>query len=152
MCVETEGLLPVTVAGLPFEEPGGATLRAYWLEEPLPPVDIEGYRALRRLISLRIAAGEMVRSPREARDLVVRGGVDVIQPDVVLAGRIGGCRRIAALADLCGRVFSPHTWSNGLGLEANPQLRHYRKKAHGTRVSRTGFGGDRFSWFPCSWW
>ena len=94
-------------------------LGVYWLEEPLRTDDPEGYAALRRLTSLRIAAGEMVRGAAEARDLLLRGGVDVIQPDVVLAGGIGGCRRLAGLADLCGRAFSPHTWSNGLGLVAN---------------------------------
>ncbi len=26
------------------------------------------------------------------------------------------------MADLCGRAFSPHTWSNGLGLVANLHL------------------------------
>jgi len=97
-------------------------LGVYWLEEPLRTDDLDGYAALRRLTALRIAAGEMVRSAAEARDLVVRGGVDVIQPDVVLAGGIGGCRRIAALADLHGRAFSPHTWTNGLGLVANLHL------------------------------
>jgi D-galactarolactone cycloisomerase len=90
-----------------------------WLEEPLPTDDIDGYAALRRGTSLRLAAGEMVREAHQARDLVVRGGVDVIQPDVVLAGGIGGARRIAALADLHGRMWSPHTWSNGYGLVAN---------------------------------
>lgn len=97
-------------------------LGVYWLEEPLPTGDVEGYRTLRRRTDLRIAAGEMVRTAGEARDLVVRGGVDVIQTDVVLAGGIGGCRRIAALADLHGRAWSPHTWSNGLGLVANLHL------------------------------
>jgi len=90
-----------------------------WLEEPLRTDDVDGYAALRRATSLRIAAGEMVRDAAAARDLVVRGGVDVIQPDVVLAGGIGGARRIAALADLHGRMWSPHTWSNGYGLVAN---------------------------------
>ena len=97
-------------------------LGVYWLEEPLRTDDVEGYAALKRGTSLRIAAGEMVRGLHEARDLVLRGGVDVIQPDVVLAGGIGGCRRIAGLADLCGRAFSPHTWSNGIGLVANLHL------------------------------
>ena len=97
-------------------------LDVYWLEEPLPTDDVEGYALLRRRTSLRIAAGEMVRELRQARELIVRGGVDVVQPDVVLAGGLGGCRRIAALADLCGRAFSPHTWSNGLGLVANLHL------------------------------
>jgi D-galactarolactone cycloisomerase len=90
-----------------------------WLEEPLRTDDVDGYAALRRATSLRIAAGEMVRDAAAARDLVVRGGVDVIQPDVVLAGGIGGARRIAAVADLHGRTWSPHTWSNGYGLVAN---------------------------------
>jgi L-alanine-DL-glutamate epimerase-like enolase superfamily enzyme len=97
-------------------------LGVYWLEEPLRTDDVDGYALLRRRTSLRIAAGEMVRTGAEARDLVVRGGVDVIQPDVVLAGGIGGCRRIAALADLHGRMYSPHTWTNGLGLVANLHL------------------------------
>ena len=94
-------------------------LEVEWLEEPLRTDDVAGYAALRRGTSLRLAAGEMVREAAQARDLVVRGGVDVIQPDVVLAGGIGGCRRIAALADLHGRTWSPHTWSNGYGLVAN---------------------------------
>jgi L-alanine-DL-glutamate epimerase-like enolase superfamily enzyme len=97
-------------------------LEVYWLEEPLRADDVEGYARLRSLTSVRLAAGEMVRSAAEARDLVVHGGIDVVQPDAVLAGGIGGCRRIAALADLCGRCFSPHTWTNGLGLVANLHL------------------------------
>jgi D-galactarolactone cycloisomerase len=97
-------------------------LGVYWLEEPLPTADLDGYARLTAGTSLRIAAGEMVRGAHEARDLVLRGGVDVIQPDVVLAGGLGGCRRIAALAGLCGRAFTPHTWSNGLGLVANLHL------------------------------
>ena len=56
--------------------------------------------------------------PHEARDLVLRGGVDVVQPDVVLVGGMSGARRIAALAER-GRAWCPHTWSNGYGLLAN---------------------------------
>jgi D-galactarolactone cycloisomerase len=91
----------------------------YWLEEPLRCDDYDGYAALRRRTDVRIAAGEMVRTMAEARDLVVRGGVDVLQTDVVLTGGVSGNRRIAALADLHGRMWSPHTWSNGYGLVAN---------------------------------
>ena len=97
-------------------------LGVYWLEEPLRTDDVDGYATLRRRTSLRIAAGEMVRGAFEARDLILRGGVDVIQPDAVLAGGFAGCRRIAALADLHGRAFTPHTWSNGLGFAANLHL------------------------------
>jgi D-galactarolactone cycloisomerase len=94
-------------------------LGVFWLEEPLRTDDLDGYAALRRLTSLRLAAGEMVRSAQEARDLILRGGIDVLQCDVVLSLGLGGCRRAAALADLMGRAWSPHTWSNGYGLLVN---------------------------------
>ena len=94
-------------------------LDVYWLEEPLPTDDLAGYAELRRDAGLRLAAGEMVRSAAEARELVLRGGIDVVQTDVVLAGGIEGCRRVAALAVREGRSWSPHTWSNGYGLLAN---------------------------------
>ena len=97
-------------------------LGVYWLEEPLRTEDVDGYAALRRRTDLRLAAGEFVRGAHEARDLVLRAGLDVVQTDVVLTGGIGGCRRIAALADLAGRMWSPHTWSNGYGLLANLHL------------------------------
>ena len=72
-------------------------LDVYWLEEPLPTDDLDGYAELRRGAGIRIAAGEMVVAA-EARELVVRGGIDVIQTDVVLTGGIEGFRRVAALA------------------------------------------------------
>lgn len=94
-------------------------LGVYWLEEPLPTGDVDGYAALEQSTSMRIAAGEMVRTEAEARDLLFRGRVGVVQPDVVLSGGIVGARRLAALADREDRMWSPHTWSNGYGLLAN---------------------------------
>jgi L-alanine-DL-glutamate epimerase-like enolase superfamily enzyme len=91
----------------------------YWLEEPLPTELVEDYAALATACDIRIAAGEMVRTEAQARDLVLRGGVDVIQPDVVLSGGIGTAKRISRLADMEHRTWTPHTWSNGYGLLAN---------------------------------
>ena len=93
-------------------------LDVYWLEEPLPTDDIEGYAALSNN-GIRIAAGEMVRTTAAARDLVVRGGIDIVQTDVVLSGGIEGCRRVAEIAEAAERSWAPHTWSNGYGLLAN---------------------------------
>jgi len=94
-------------------------LDVYWLEEPLPTEDLDAYAELGRSTSLRIAAGEMVRTEAEARALVLTGGVDVVQVDVVLSGGVERARRMAALADEAGSSWSPHTWSNGYGLLAN---------------------------------
>jgi D-galactarolactone cycloisomerase len=94
-------------------------LDVYWLEEPLPTEDVDGYAALARATGVRIAAGELVRTAAEARDLVMRAEIDVVQPDVVLSGGITGARRLAAIARSEGRMWTPHTWSNGYGLLVN---------------------------------
>ena len=94
-------------------------LDVYWLEEPLPTEDIDGYAALARATGVRIAAGELVRTAAEARDLLMRAEIDVVQPDVVLSGGITGARRLAAIARSEGRMWTPHTWSNGYGLLVN---------------------------------
>jgi len=92
-------------------------LDVYWLEEPLDTAQFENYRRLREQSDVPLAAGEMVRSLSESRQLAEV--VDVIQNDVVLAGGIAGCREIAAAALELGTVWSPHTWSTGYGLLAN---------------------------------
>lgn len=94
-------------------------LGVFWLEEPLPTELVEDYAELVRSTGVRIAAGEYVRSLAEARDLVRRGGLRVVQTDVVLIGGIAGARRIAAVAEEHGAWWSPHTWSNGYGLLVN---------------------------------
>src|SRR4029450_13271905 len=94
-------------------------LDVYCFGEPLSTDDVEGYAELRRRTGLGLAAGEMVRSLAEARELVRRAGIDIVQTDVVLAGGIEGARAVAELAGSEGRTWSPHTWSNGYGLVAN---------------------------------
>jgi L-alanine-DL-glutamate epimerase-like enolase superfamily enzyme len=97
-------------------------LGAYWMEEPLHRGDIEGMARLRDAVDIRIAGGEMTRELSAFRDLAVRGCLDVLQPDVALVGGITGLRRVAYMAQEMGLVFSPHTWTNGMGVAANAHL------------------------------
>jgi L-alanine-DL-glutamate epimerase-like enolase superfamily enzyme len=97
-------------------------LGAYWMEEPLHRADYDGMKALRAATSVRIAGGEMTRELSAVRELALRGCLDVLQPDAALVGGITGLRRIAYLAQDKGLVFSPHTWTNGMGLAANAHL------------------------------
>jgi L-alanine-DL-glutamate epimerase-like enolase superfamily enzyme len=46
----------------------------------------------------------------------------VLQPDVALVGGITGLRRIATLAQEHNLTFTPHTWTNGMGVVANAHL------------------------------
>jgi L-alanine-DL-glutamate epimerase-like enolase superfamily enzyme len=97
-------------------------LGIYWMEEPLHRADYEGMRALRQATRVRIAGGEMTRQLHELRELIVRGCLDVLQPDAALVGGITGLRRVAIMAQEHGLAFTPHTWTNGMGVTANAQL------------------------------
>jgi L-alanine-DL-glutamate epimerase-like enolase superfamily enzyme len=97
-------------------------LGVYWMEEPLFRADREGMKRLREMVDIRIAGGEMTRELYEFRDLVRDGCLDVLQPDAALVGGITGLRRVALMAQEANLVFTPHTWTNGMGVVANCHL------------------------------
>jgi L-alanine-DL-glutamate epimerase-like enolase superfamily enzyme len=116
-----------------------AALGVTWLEEPLPGGDLAGMRSLRPVI--RVAGGEMARTPAELLAALDADALDVLQPDVVLSVGMLRTRMIAELGLLRGRWFTPHTWTNGLGLLANLHV-------------VCGVGGGpwvEFPWDPPSW-
>ena len=90
-----------------------------WLEEPLYGDAIEAYgRLAARRLPTRIAAGEASAKLREAEDLLVNGGVGVLQID---AGRIGGVTAAHAarrLAQRHGATYVNHTFKSHLSLAA----------------------------------
>jgi L-alanine-DL-glutamate epimerase-like enolase superfamily enzyme len=97
-------------------------LGVYWMEEPLHRADRDGMRHLREATSVRIAGGEMTRELTEFRELITGGCLDVLQPDVALVGGITGLRRVAFMAAEHNLIFTPHTWTNGMGVVANAHL------------------------------
>lgn len=116
-----------------------ADLGVFWLEEPLPGGDLAGMRDLRDRV--RVAGGEMARTPAELLAALDADALDVYQPDVVLAVGMLRTRTIAELALLKNRWFTPHTWTNGLGLLANLHV-------------VAGVGGGpfvEFPWDPPGW-
>jgi len=96
-----------------------ADLGVLWLEEPLDGADLRGLASLRAGGLIRIAGGEMTRSLPEVLAALDADAFDVHQPDVVLAVGMVRARTIAELALARNRWFSPHTWTNGIGLLAN---------------------------------
>jgi L-alanine-DL-glutamate epimerase-like enolase superfamily enzyme len=94
----------------------------YWMEEPLHRGDYEGYAALRRGTTLRIAGGEMTRERYEFDQLLAYDSLDVFQPDVACSLGMEGLRKLAQAVEARGKVFTPHTWGNGIGLMANLHL------------------------------
>jgi L-alanine-DL-glutamate epimerase-like enolase superfamily enzyme len=58
----------------------------------------------------------------EFRELICGGCLDVLQPDAALVGGITGLRRVAVMAEEHNLIFTPHTWTNGMGVTANAHL------------------------------
>jgi D-galactarolactone cycloisomerase len=94
-------------------------LGVLWVEEPLPGADVHGLARLRAQTGARIAGGEMTRTVPELLAYLDADALDVYQPDVVLAVGMSRARLIAELALMKNRWFTPHTWTNGLGVIAN---------------------------------
>jgi L-alanine-DL-glutamate epimerase-like enolase superfamily enzyme len=111
-------------------------LDVFWVEEPLPYNDIDGFRMLRaENPGVRIAAGEMHHSVSELVQYLEQDVLDVYQMDVVLAIGMHRARTLAELAQLKHRAFTPHSWTNGIGVLANLHV-------------SAGVGGGPFFEFP----
>ena len=91
-----------------------------WAEEPVPPEDLDGYRDLRRHVTVPIAAGEAHYGRFAMRELLEV--VDVVQPDLGRCGGLSEARFIAKLATTTGAVVHPHVWNSGVGIAAAVQF------------------------------
>jgi len=89
-----------------------------WFEEPVPPEDHDGYRAVRRALSIAVAGGECEFTRYGFRDLIAGGCVDIAQPDLCAAGGISEWLKIQALAESFGVWVIPHVWGSGVALAA----------------------------------
>ena len=99
-----------------------ADVRLYWLEEPLQPDDLDGYRRLADSSDVRIATGEIEAGIRPFRALVERARVDVLQPDLGHCGGFTVGRKIADLAAETDVEVVPHCFASGVLVAASLHL------------------------------
>jgi len=93
--------------------------RPYFLEEPFAIDDKDSYRELRSRVNCAIAGGEGVSSLEEARAFLQNRAVDVLQPDVTIAGGLTLCRSIASLALAEHVDVVMHSWGAAVSQMAN---------------------------------
>lgn len=91
----------------------------FWLEEPLQRYDFDSLRRLCDAVDLTICGGEWNTGLHEFRWLIENDCYDVLTPDVTTSEGLLQVRKIAAMCEIYHKGFTPHTWSNGLGLLAN---------------------------------
>lgn len=90
----------------------------HWIEEPVPPEALDGYRTVSQEAGVTLAGGEAAYSRFDFERLVERGGVDVVQPDVTKVGGLSEGVVIARQATTAGAACSPHCWMGAVGLTA----------------------------------
>jgi D-galactarolactone cycloisomerase len=93
-----------------------------WFEEPVPPEDVAGYRAVKAAISMPIASGECEFTRFGFRDILALRAIDIIQPDTCAAGGLSECKKIADMAEAFGVRYNPHVWGTGIAIAASLQL------------------------------
>ena len=93
-----------------------------WIEEPIQPEDIPGYRAVASAVPCAIAGGEALGSLAAFRDFLVAGTFSVLQPDLAVCGGFTGLRRIAALADAFDLPVMPHVFGSLVNFHASLQM------------------------------
>jgi galactonate dehydratase len=93
-----------------------------FIEEPVLSENIETFVELGRLTTVPIATGERLYTRWGFKELLARGGVDILQPDLSHAGGIWECRKIAAMAEAYDVAIAPHCPLGPIALAASLQL------------------------------
>jgi galactonate dehydratase len=106
ICVEAHGKFNMASAGriIKMLEP----FDPFFLEEPVPPENVEAMAALQRSTNIPIATGEGLQSHFNYRELLARQAARIIQPDAARTGGITAMKKIAAMADANYVTVAPH--------------------------------------------
>lgn len=73
--------------------------KPFFVEEPVLPEHLHALPEIINNSTIPIATGERMFTRYEFRDLLSRGGVNIVQPDISHAGGISECLRIANVAE-----------------------------------------------------
>lgn len=106
ICVEAHGKFNLATAGriIKMLEP----FDPFFLEEPVPPENMEAMAVLQASTNIPIATGEGIQGHFNYAPLLERRSARILQPDVSRTGGITAMKKIAAMADAHYVTFAPH--------------------------------------------
>lgn len=117
-------------------------LKLMWLEEPVPPENVDTMREITAATATPICAGENLYLRHGFRDLIEKHAVDIIMPDIPKCGGLSECRKIANLAETYYMPFAPHNVSSPIGTMASAHV----------CASVPNFLVLEFHWFHRDYW
>ena len=89
-------------------------LNLMWLEEPVPPENIQAMANITQSTKTPICAGENAYLRYGFREIIEKQAVDIIMPDISKCGGLSECRKIANMAETYYIPFAPHNNSSAL--------------------------------------
>ena len=92
--------------------------------------DYAGYARVAAALDTPISAGEHEYTRWQFRELIQRGQVDIIQPDIIKCGGITEIRKIAALGETHHKHMVPHQTQPSVGTAANIHFIASLRDAH----------------------
>jgi L-alanine-DL-glutamate epimerase-like enolase superfamily enzyme len=98
----------------------------YWIEEPFFPDDIENHARLAKLTRVTVATGEIGTGRWHFKEILDKGGAQILQTDALVCGGVSEWRKIAATAASYGVTVCPH-WFHDLHAQlvaATPNARY----------------------------
>lgn len=96
----------------------GRMLQEYsydFYEEPVPFDWYEETMQVAEALDIPVAGGEQEPSMRNFRWLIGNNALDVVQPDIFYFGGMIRSMKVARMADISGKVCTPHISGSGLG-------------------------------------
>src|SRR5205085_6801661 len=79
-----------------------------WVEEPVPPDNLEAMAKAAAKINIPVATGERIHTRFETRRLLELQAIDILQTDITESMGLLEGKKIAAMADAYYVTFAPH--------------------------------------------
>lgn len=93
-----------------------------WIEDPLPPANIDGYRRLRGATQTPVATGEREWTVEGYRRLIEAGVADIYLVDPGRVGGITAFHHVIQMTAAANLQFNAHTWSSAINTAASIHL------------------------------
>jgi L-alanine-DL-glutamate epimerase-like enolase superfamily enzyme len=97
-------------------------LRLMWLEDPVPPWNLESLAYLRAHTTTPIATGEHLQLREGFWGLITRDLVDIVTPDLQKLGGLAESKKVADMAATANKPFAPHMIGSPLALMATAHV------------------------------
>ncbi|MFO7697518.1 MAG: enolase C-terminal domain-like protein [Anaerolineae bacterium] len=97
-------------------------LRPFFYEEPVDAMNVDAMLKVSQNVPIPIAAGERIYTRYGFREYIEKQVLDILQPDIGLAGGITELKKIAAYAETYDMHIQPHNCHGPIATAAAVQL------------------------------